>query len=52
MLYGSPILMWHDEIIVRAHYDPRMRPGMSRRLAGRNVRGIIAELMTQRPEEN
>ena len=48
MLYGSPVLMWHDEIIVRAHYDPRMRPGMNRRHAGHNVRKIIAELMAHR----
>ena len=48
MLYGSPVLMWHDEIIVRAHYDPRMRPGMTRRLAGHNVWKIIAELIAQR----
>ena len=27
MLYGSPELMWHDEVIVRAHYDSRMEPG-------------------------
>lgn len=48
MLHGSPELMWHDEIIVRAHYDPRMEPGMDRRLARRSVRGIISALMAER----
>ena len=45
MLYGSPELMWHDEIIVRTHYDPKIEPGMNRVLAVRYARRIIAKLM-------
>lgn len=38
-------LTWHDAVVLRAAFDPRLRPGMSREAAMKVVPEIIGELV-------